>query len=195
MKTNEVSKAKENLTEVATTDSTTTKSYKKGGHKVDANSEVVEKEKNAISRVYDYATNSQKVIFVGLCSQMVESWKAVKGNLKSGERFGLLRDYVLARNLSNNFTLQLERIPTTNEKGEKVSTIGYNWVSCSVSTLAGIRSIINDAKLCLRRERMTAKKELNSALYEKASNLLGLDRAKVDTLGISTVKDLIAKLG
>ena len=194
MKKNEISKGIENLNAVSVMDATTTKgSNKKGVSMLVA--ETMEKEKTPIARVYDYATNSQKVIFAGLCAQMVESWKVVKNNLKGCERISILRDFITARNLSDNFTLQLERIPITNESGDKTTIVGTNWVACSVSTLAGIRSIINDTKLYLRRERMIAKKEQNSALYEKASKILGFDRAKVDTLGISTVKDLIAKLG
>lgn len=191
MKTNEVKKGIEKLTEVSVQDVTTTKGSKKKAINV---SDAMEREKTPIARVYDYAANSQRVIFAGLCSQMVESWKVVKNTLKSGERVGLLRDFLIARQLSDNFTLQLERIPITNENGEKTTTVGYNWVACKVSTLAGIRSIINDAKLQLRRERMTAKKELNAVLYEKAAQILGFDRAKVDTLKISTIKNLIAEL-
>lgn len=194
MKKNENLKGSENLVEVPVQDATRIKSSKKGSKKQDASS-LDDKEKTPISRIYDFAVNTQSIVFAGLCSQMVESWKVIKVNLKSAERNSVLRDFITAKNLSNNFTLQLERIPSVNENGDKTTIVGNVWIPCKVSTLAGIRSIINDAKLQLRRERITAKKELNSALYEKASKLLGMNRAKVDTLGISTVKDLIAKLG
>lgn len=183
---------------------TITKSAQTTTEKVE-NAKVMEKEPTAAAK----ATAAAAAEYETLCKDLVfKCWKNAlrKQPLSSvEERKAFLSDLRKAYTTTKAFTIVLtnesgktDEDGTMIERYEDFATLADKskyYSRPNICTISSMRTAYNSFLAYKAAAKAAAKKAENAELYEKAAAILNMSREKVDLLGLSTVRDILAKLG